>query len=620
MSFLFPAFLLGALAIAIPIILHLMRRERAPVVPFSAVRFVRRSTTLRTRRLRLRELLLLALRVAALLLLTLAFARPFIDDRAPEPLVTVVAIDRSLSMSAPGQMERARALAAAAVDAAPSGHRVAVVAFDDRAVVVLEAAADRAAAAAAVASVTATAGATRYEAALSAASGLLGPRGGRIVIVTDLQEAGWSDGGGAEVPVDAVVEMAVVDPVRANLAVTGAARTADGIAARVSNSGEDPRDALVLLTVDDAVVESRVETLGPGATALRFERALPETGVVAVQVVDTDGYDGDNRRYLLLDPLPRAHVLAVANDGPGGSEAFFLDRALAAGDESASFALRVSAPEAVAALDAAVWERMAAVVVLGTQGLGEAGRERLSAFLEAGGGLLVAMGPGVESAPVARIIGLDARLVLEPGPGAVTRRWLGTDRRHPVLRALGAGASGLGEAIFRGAATIAEDGGARVLGRFDDGSPALVEHEVDGGRVLLFASDLAGAWNDFPRRPGFAPFVHETVRYVARRSFPPREVTVADAPHSGALPGAAIVPGSERRIVVNPDPRESDPAPTTAEAFLALVEHRERRVGGLRTDEGAAARRERDQSYWWYALAAMLAVLVGEAWLARTMA
>ena len=60
MSFLFPAFLLGSLAIAIPIILHLMRRERAPVVPFSAVRFVRRSTTLRTRRLRLRELLLLA--------------------------------------------------------------------------------------------------------------------------------------------------------------------------------------------------------------------------------------------------------------------------------------------------------------------------------------------------------------------------------------------------------------------------------------------------------------------------------------------------------------------------------------------------------------------------------
>ena len=342
--------------------------------------------------------------------------------------------------------------------------------------------------------------------------------------------------------------------------------------------------------------------------------------MVAVQVVDTEGYDGDNRRYLLLDPLPRARVLAVADDGPGGGDAFFLDRALAAAEEAPSFVLRVTAPEAVAALDPAVWERMAAVVVLGTQGLGEAGRERLTAFLEAGGGLLVALGPGVESATVARILRSGARLVLEPGPGAVMRRWLGTDRRHPVLRGLGEGASGLGEAIFRGAATIAEDGGARVLGRFDDGSPALVEHEVDGGRVLLFASDLSGAWNDFPRRPGFAPFVHETVRYVVGRPSEPREVTVGDAPRSGAVPGAATVPGSERRIVVNPDPRESDPTPTTAEAFLARIEHRSPRLGGSRTEEGGAARRERDQGYWWYALAAMLAVLVGEAWLARTMA
>ena len=190
-----------------------------------------------------------------------------------------------------------------------------------------------------------------------------------------------------------------------------------------------------------------------------------------------------------------------------------------------------------------------------------------------------------------------------------------------MFRALDEGASGLGEVAFRGAAAIGEDAGARVLGRFDDGTPALVEHEVGAGRALLFASDLNGAWNDFPRRPGFVPFVHEAVRYVARLPRRVREVTVGEVPSAvPAVPGAATVPGSGRRIVVNPDPRESDPAPTTPEAFLARIESREARGGGARAGEDGAARREGDQAYWWYALAAMLAVLVGEAWLARTMA
>ena len=76
MSFLYPAFLIGALAIAIPIVLHFLRRDIAPEIPFSAVRLLRRSPVARSRRHRWRDLLLLAARIAALLLLAAAFARP----------------------------------------------------------------------------------------------------------------------------------------------------------------------------------------------------------------------------------------------------------------------------------------------------------------------------------------------------------------------------------------------------------------------------------------------------------------------------------------------------------------------------------------------------------------
>jgi hypothetical protein len=56
-SFLYPMFLLGAVAAAVPILLHLLRRESAPEVRFSAVRFLRRDPTEQSRRQRLRELL-----------------------------------------------------------------------------------------------------------------------------------------------------------------------------------------------------------------------------------------------------------------------------------------------------------------------------------------------------------------------------------------------------------------------------------------------------------------------------------------------------------------------------------------------------------------------------------
>ena len=91
MSFLSPLFLFGALAAAIPIVLHLLRRETEARVKFSAVKLLKHAPVEAASRQRLREWLLLALRVAALLLLALAFARPFVvsvsteSSRRPPP-------------------------------------------------------------------------------------------------------------------------------------------------------------------------------------------------------------------------------------------------------------------------------------------------------------------------------------------------------------------------------------------------------------------------------------------------------------------------------------------------------------------------------------------------------
>ena len=79
LTFLAPLFLLGAAAIAVPVIVHLVNRERRNSVAFPSLMFLRRVPFKSVRRQRIRHRALFALRCLALALLALAFARPFVD-------------------------------------------------------------------------------------------------------------------------------------------------------------------------------------------------------------------------------------------------------------------------------------------------------------------------------------------------------------------------------------------------------------------------------------------------------------------------------------------------------------------------------------------------------------
>src|SRR5437763_5140787 len=81
MNFLAPAFLGGLAAIAVPVIIHLINRERKVVVEFPSLMFLQRIPYRSVRRQKIRHLLLLLMRCAALALLVAAFARPFFQKR-----------------------------------------------------------------------------------------------------------------------------------------------------------------------------------------------------------------------------------------------------------------------------------------------------------------------------------------------------------------------------------------------------------------------------------------------------------------------------------------------------------------------------------------------------------
>lgn len=104
MSFLNPWMLLGALGIGLPILAHILNRFQVRHTDWAAMQFLNRNIRVRSRQIRLRDLLLLALRCLALLLLIFALARPAWKDGAADWLPgepragVVIALDASFSM------------------------------------------------------------------------------------------------------------------------------------------------------------------------------------------------------------------------------------------------------------------------------------------------------------------------------------------------------------------------------------------------------------------------------------------------------------------------------------------------------------------------------------------
>ena len=623
MSFLFPAFLFGCLAAAVPVVLHLLRRERLPRVRFSDIRFLLAARVEQTRRRRLRELVLLALRVAALLLLAFAFARPYLSDAvSPDRPATVVLVDTSFSLSGPGQPERVRAQALEAIASVPDTHLVGVVRFDDTARVITDLTGSRAAARAAVETLSPGVHGTRYRVGLAAASALIGARDGRIVVVTDRQASGWDQGAGAISPqID--VEIRDVAPPAGNLAVVGIEPERAATSAVLFQAGASAGETRVSLAVDGDPVSEIQVTPGGGRTTVRFPVVLPAAGVATVSVVDPIGYAADDRRYRLLNPLEPAPVVLVTSDPRARDAVFYLERALAPAKEGGAFSVDTIAAATLVARSQLL-EQARAVVLVGAQGLGGRGRDRLAAFVRGGGGLLLVAGPTLDPVLVTDLfsvtggprLGLgttvthDAPVTLAP-----------TALRHPIIRSFGRLVGNLGRVRFTRTLAIreadadadaeADAAAGTVIVRFDDGSPALVEHVVEAGRVLVFASDLGNVWNDFPRRPTFVPFLHETIGYLTTHRAEPREFVIGDAP-AGAPDelGEVTLEDGARRVVVNVDPRESDPTSLTSEQFeaslsrLYLAAEREVRV--------EAAEQEAGQRLWRYALILMALVLVAE--------
>jgi VWA domain-containing protein len=566
--------------------------------------------------------------VAALVLLALAFARPFFASGAAVASsgVTVIALDTSYSMSAPGRFERARQLAKDAISRAPAGDLVAVVTFADAAQIVAKPSTDRVLAASAIDEATPGFGATRYRGALSAASQALGGRKGAIVVVTDLQENGWDAGDRASVPEGARIDVVDVGAPPADLAVIAVQAQADRpdrIVATIRNTGTRGRDARAHLTIDNRAAGEATINIGPNQVADVAFAGVPRGVAASVAVDDPEGIQADNVRYAVLGGTQKASVLIVSGSGDLTREGFYVRHALAAGVGAGG----VYQAAGVSGSQLASWTDdkfvpYSAVLVLSTRGLERKGRETLAAYARNGGGLLVAAGPDVDGDVIADVLGSASTLKVVTATGAKPepRALAPADVRHPIFHPFASNTATLGLVTFQ---QVSRVGGSacQTLGRFTTGETALVECAAGDGRALVFASDLENKWNDFPVHATFVPFLHEVVRYLASARAHAGEYLVADAP-AGAPQKPGVVQladlsrpgGTPRTVAINVDPREADPARLSMDDFQSAVT----RLKDVNVSEARVEARQQEdrQHLWQYALAFMALLLIAEGVLA----
>ncbi|MFO8008268.1 MAG: BatA domain-containing protein [Candidatus Brocadiia bacterium] len=544
-SFLHPWALWLATGAVVPLLIHLFSRQKPRQVRFPAVRFIRRGRRRSLRRTRLKQLLLLLMRMGLIALVALLIARPVLG-RGPAGAgqlgatpAAVLVVDDSLSMNyAVGDeswFDTARNRALEFLRALPSDCAVAALTASRPTGKLVR---DTADVAGRIRGLGPTMTAASCWRALEAASALLrGTGAGRkdVFVFTDMTRGAWPGHQQRRLDLGEDTSLLLVDCGRED-AVNGAVvdlRDTGGSAleggnlllnARVAASG-GPVSRTIQFELNGRPVSRREVSLAAGEErTILLEGELNRAGHNwgRVSFLNPDALAPDDARAFTVSAAPKLNVLCVEDEPDAPEPACqFVRLALDPQQEGERAPFRVSTA-ASAALSGAEGLALAdydLVVLTGAGALDRAAWQRLGTYLSGGGGLLAFCGPATADAyrseeAVGVLGGRVGEVVTAPAREAFPLRIVGPD--HPFVRALRASGAPLEQVRILTCRRLEPSGTAQELMSFGPGLPALVVDEA-AGRSAVFASTADDRWGVFARTPGFVPFCREMALHLAAR-------------------------------------------------------------------------------------------------------
>ncbi len=662
MGLLAPWFLAALAGLALPLYLHLLKRQTTTPKPVSSLMFFESRTQASTRHRRLRYFLLLSLRLLLLLLLILAFANPFVNRNtatlASDRLVLLV-VDNSFSMRAGTRLEDAKA-AAMRVLANKGAARAQVAAFGSPLrLMMTQPTVDQLALRAAVQAIEPGDGHGNFgelaRAVRALAESVHTPI--ELHVFSDMQRGDlaspFSD---MAMPGNVtLVAHAVVTKAQPNW-------TVESVDAPGQVWGKDAKPVHVQAVIagyDTPAAQRTVSLVVNGKTTATKSVAVPANGRATVEFpalevpygfsrceIKIDGADGfpadDLRRFAVARTDPQKALL-IHNYGDSRSP-LYVGAALAAAAQSAFILESINVNEAADRKPS----NYAFVILSDVNSVPSLLENSLTQYVRSGGSLLIAAGTSAGARSQIPIFG--ARIIETRDYSRVPDRYMAvgsSDSSYPAV----ARAEGWQGVKFFYALNV-DPGDSRVIVRLGDQTPLLLEKRIGEGRVVLLTSGLDNLTNDFPLHPAFVPFIEQTARYLAgserlggarpvdayldlrnaKEKGQGVEVTDPEGKRPLTLGEAAsaqsfqlteagyyqlrLANGRQDEVGVNPDPKESN-LDVIPDDVLALWQGKT----GQPSQETAAAvpaatPQKTPQTIWWYVMLLVLASAVAESVLA----
>lgn len=597
--------LAGIAGAAVPLVLHLLNRARYRNVVWGAMMFLRATDTRRRFSTRLRQWIILAIRMAVVALLAVALARPVAAGHmgalGASPNVTaVILLDHSASMGygRPGisRMDQAREAVRQIIATLHRGDEAALITLGDfprtappRPTADLQSIIDSLDSPRLQ---NAGTGATNIADALVLAANLFERQGNpnrELFIICDRQANNWRDvtprlaetwrqrlSGAGPPPRFFVIPVGGWES--DNLAVESVAVNSPQIVANqpfdiqitVHNYGSSPRADLPLSVSIDQRPAAQTTTAVPSAASstitvpLRIRAA--GSHVITVRA-PPDGIRGDEQFNLAVDVIRPIDVLvfreAQAASSPQRPD--YLTLALmplaAAGHERLDPTIvrlqNWSADDDWATLDS---RRFPVIVLDGISQLTAAQARALEQHVYGGGGLLVSPGSHTRLDNFNALLYRDGAGLLPAAlapptaaDGSAATSILGIDLSNPIFSFLrGRPDPAPTATIARHFPISAARSDAQVLASFSGGGPMLVSGNFGAGRVLLITTPLNEDWSTLPLTNFYLPMVQSMIRFLAARpsrNLSPGEPIVARFDSGEEASATVTLPDGARQAV-----------------------------------------------------------------------
>lgn len=679
MSFLTPLFLAGGLAVALPLLFHLIRRSVKERTVFSSLMFLQPSLPRLTRRSRLENLLLLFLRCLAICLLATGFARPFLRHAFPETppsrpgLRVALLLDTSASMRRGTLWNAVRQKAETILRNLGPADAFALYSFDDRLRLLISfdewnrlGLAERTALARSrLADLRPGWGGTALDSALIDTAEAFGAAfkeadsaQGRIIVISDFQEGSRVTGlQGHEWPkgIEVVSERVLAAPGNAGIQLAtpsgeGAAGPESAVRVRITNASDSKREQFQAgwSGADGAWAGNPIEVYVPAGQSRIVSLPMAQTNGPAERVsLRGDNELFDNVAFFVPPAKSELGLLYVGGDSEDDATQpfFFLKTAM---QDTARQSIRIVKPAAGSLPGKAQLESAALIVV--TSSLQ---RDHAAALREA-----VLAGKTLLFAPVNAAAAAGLSALLETSlPLPITDRkasdyaLLGQIQfAHPLFAPFADSRfSDFSKIHFWQYRKMDVSGlpDARVLARFDSGDPAVVEVPLGKGRVVVMSAGWHPADSQLALSSKFVPLLYSLIELGSATAPAPSQFLVGN---TVAVPAGAVIhlpsgatarlaqtearftvqepgifsveaPAGSTRLAVNLEPSESRTAPLPLDELDRLGVPGPRPAPVARSDAERKVRLQNDQAearqkLWRWFILGTLAVLAAETWLA----